>query len=275
MSYGARVDQLARGAHDVIAGFRFLSANRGLWRWVVAPALVTLVLLVAGIWGVVAVADPLVDRVTGALPSWAEDWAGWIVWLIVIAALGIGALLIFVAVVGVVAGPFNEILSEKVEQRLTGRPGPPLRAGAFLRSLLVGLAHGVRRLIVALVGFVVVFAIALVPVIGTIAAAVIGAWLGARASAYDCYDAVLARRDLPYAEKAAYLRRHRQRSFGLGLAVTGLLLVPGVNLIALGVGAVGATLAARELDAGRRTDDVHSASVDRSPGSSPSSTARR
>ena len=37
---------------------------------------------------------------------------------------------------------------------------------------------------------------------------------------------------------------------GIGAAVAGLLLVPGVNLIALGVGTTGATLAALELEAG-------------------------
>jgi CysZ protein len=244
------VQQLARGARDVTAGFRFLSANPGLWRWVIAPALVTLLLLVAAIWGVAALAAPLVDRITGALPSWAEGGTRVIVWIVAIAALGLGAILVFVAVVGVVAGPFNEILSAQVEERLTGRPAPPWRAGAFLRGALVGLAHGLRRLVVAVLGFVVVFAVALVPGVGTIAAAVLGGWLGARSAAYDCYDAVLSRRDLSYAAKTAYVARHRQRTFGLGLAVAGLLLVPGLNLVALGVGAVGATLAAHELEPG-------------------------
>ena len=42
---------------------------------------------------------------------------------------------------------------------------------------------------------------------------------------------------------AAYLARHRGRTLGLGATVAGMLLVPGLNLIALGIGAVGATLA--------------------------------
>ena len=62
-------------------------------------------------------------------------------------------------------------------------------------------------------------------------------------AAYDCYDAVLSRRDLPYEAKTAYLAARRGRTFGLGAAVAGMLLVPVLNLVALGVGAAGATLA--------------------------------
>jgi CysZ protein len=250
---------LARGMTDVGDGFRFLAAHRGLWKWVLAPAVVTLALLAGAIAGAVALAAPVLDR---------AGWGGWILRIVVIAALVVGAVVVFVAVVGVVAGPFNEILSEKVEEKLTGRPGAPFRAGAFARGLVVGLLQGIWRLVVAVAGSLVVFAIALVPVIGTIAATVLGGWLGARATAYDCYDAVLARRDLRSADKTAYLRRHRQRTFGLGLTVTGLLLVPGVNLVALGVGAIGATLAAHELDA--QGPAIHSSSpTNASAGPSP------
>jgi uncharacterized protein involved in cysteine biosynthesis len=60
---------------------------------------------------------------------------------------------------------------------------------------------------------------------------------------------VLARRLLPYHDKFGYRAAHRGRTTGLGAAVTALLLIPGLNLVALGLGAAGATLAAHELDA--------------------------
>lgn len=240
---------LARGAGDVTAGYRFLVAHPRLWGWVAAPAAVTLVLLVAAVWGVAALASPLVDRATDWMPAAIEGWGRGLVWVIVVVALGLGAALAFVSVAGLVAGPFNELLSEAVERQLTGAPGPRFSLAAFVRGVVTGLAHAVRRLLAFLIGAVIVFGIAFVPVVGTIAAAVLGFWLAARAAAYDCYDAVLARRDLGYRAKLDYLGRHRSRTFGLGAAVAGLLLVPGINLVALGLGATGATLAARELDA--------------------------
>ena len=86
-------------------------------------------------------------------------------------------------------------------------------------------------------------ALGFVPVVGSVAAVAVAVWFAASAASYDCYDAVFGRRMMAYRDKIAYLARHRGRTLGLGLAVAGLLLVPGLNLIALGLGAAGATIA--------------------------------
>lgn len=88
-----------------------------------------------------------------------------------------------------------------------------------------------------------VFVVGTVPVIGAAAAVVLAAWFTATAAAYDCYDAVFGRRAMAYRDKMAYLARHRGRTLGLGVAVAGMLLVPGLNLVALGLGAAAATVA--------------------------------
>jgi CysZ protein len=242
------MSELSRGIGDLGRGLRFLGARPALWKWVIAPSLVTLVLLIGAIVLVARLAGSLVAKVTGWLPDSLAGVGGGLLWIVVVAALSFGALLVFVAVAGMVAGPFCELLSEAIEEQVTGQPGPPFSLGAFLRGVVAGLAHGLRRLLAALAGLVVLFAIGLVPVVGTIAALALGGWFTARAAAYDCYDAVLSRRNLPYEGKLAYLARHRGRTLGLGAGVAGLLLIPGVNLLALGVGAAGATLAALELD---------------------------
>jgi len=233
-----------RGTGDLSRGLAAIRACPGAWKWLVAPALVTLLLIAAAIAGIAHVTDPLVRWVTDHLPSFLAGAAGALVEIILVAVLGLGALLIFTAVAGAIAGPFNERLSERIEAHLTGRPVPAFSLPGFLHELSLGIVHGIRRVIVALLGAIVVFAIGLVPVVGTIAALVLGFWFVARGAAYDCYDAVLARRAMAYRDKLAYLERHRARTLGLGATVAALLLVPGVNLVALGLGAAGATVAA-------------------------------
>jgi CysZ protein len=241
------IGEVGRGAGDVGRGFAFLNQHPRLWGWVIAPALVTLLVLAAIVVAVMKLASGLVDRMTSWLPDAIAGVGEWVVWVIVLAALVFGALLLFVSIAGVIAGPFNELLSEAVEEKLTGTPGPKFAIGAFVTSSARGIGHGLRRVIAALLGAVLLFALGFVPVIGTIAALVLGFYFAARGAAYDCYDAVLSRRDVPYAQKIAFLERHRGRTIGLGAVVAGMLFVPGLNLVALGVGAVGATITAREL----------------------------
>jgi CysZ protein len=235
--------ELARGASDVSKGIAVLREHPDLWKWLLAPAAMSLALLVALIALIVHFVDPLVASVVGHLPHVLASLAGTLLAIIVVVLMAAGGLLVFVALAGVVSGPFNEMLSERIEARLRGHAVPPFVLRQFMREASLGVAHGLRRLVVAALATILVFAIGMIPGVGTIAALVLGFWFASRATAYDCYDAVLARRGLAYRAKLAYLADHRSRTFGLGATVTAMLFVPGLNLIALGLGAAGATTA--------------------------------
>jgi CysZ protein len=251
------MDQLARGVRDVQRGLGVLRAHPALWKWIIAPAVVSCVLIAALVIGVLHFVDPVAGWITSHLPSWLAHVASPLLTTVIVIGLSIGVALVFVPLAGMIAGPFNEMLSEHVEAKLTGKPPSPFSLSEFLHGVALSIIHGVRRLIAMLVGIVVVFAVGFVPVIGTIAAVVIAGWLAATATAYDCYDAVLARRFLGYRAKLAYLSRHRQRTVGLGATVAVMLLVPGLNLVALGLGAAGATVAAHAIE--RAPDPPHPA----------------
>jgi CysZ protein len=241
--------QLLRGAGDVGRGFRFLGANRRLWWWVVAPALVSLVVIVAIIWTVLAVAAPLVAFLSGWAPDAFESLLGGVLRLAITAALAVIGFLVYVSLTGLFAGPFCELLSEAVEERVTGRPSPPFSLFALVRGMATGVVHAARRLLVYLFSLLLVFVLGtFVPVIGHAIGAALGGYFAATTAAYDCYDAVFGRRLWRYRQKQEFLRRHRGRTLGLGAAVAGLLLVPFLNLVALGAGSTGATLAALDLD---------------------------
>jgi CysZ protein len=241
--------ELVKGVGDLARGFRFLSANPRLWGWVIAPAIITLLVIAAVIWGVLSVTDPAVTWVAERLPSWLQGWVGGLLRALVIVGLSVGGFLVFVTLAGLVAGPFCELLSEAVEERVTGVAGPGFSLSALVRGLVVGAIHAMRRLFLYLFTIALVFVLgSVIPLVGPALALALGAYFTATSAAYDCFDAVLGRRLWPYRDKIRFLRAHRARTFGLGAGVAGLLLVPVVNLAALGVGAVGATLAVLDLE---------------------------
>ncbi|HEX3766509.1 MAG TPA: EI24 domain-containing protein [Kofleriaceae bacterium] len=235
--------EFATGVRDVGRGLAALRAHPALWKWVVAPAAITLVLLVAAVVGIAHAADPAVGWAAAHLPGPLARIAGGVLTVLIIGGLAIAGLLVFTSVAGAVAGPFNEQLSEHLESALTGRPTAAFSLHAFVRGAAASVVHALRRLLAALAGIVLVFAVGLVPVVGTVAALGVAAWFAGTAAAYDCYDAVFGRRAMSYRDKQVYLARHRGRTLGLGLAVAGLLLVPGLNLLALAIGSAGATVA--------------------------------
>src|SRR5205809_490087 len=114
------MSELGRGAHDLTVGFRFLNAHPRLWGYVIAPAIVTLLVMIGAVVGIVHLVGPVVDWTTDWLPGFLQSAVGALLWVIVVITLGFGALLVFVSIAGMIAGPFNELLSEAIEEQLTG-----------------------------------------------------------------------------------------------------------------------------------------------------------
>jgi len=242
--------QLFRGTGDVARGGGFLLAHPRLLVWVVAPAVITLLVIAGVVWGVLALADPALGWVAAHLPSWLS-WVSGLLRVVVVGGLGVLGYLVFVTVTGLLAGPFCEMLSEAVEEEVTGREAPGFSLSAFARGMVMGIVHAARRLFVYLATVILVFVLgAAIPGVGPAIAVALGAYFASTSAAYDCFDAVLSRRLWSYRRKLDFMRAHRGRTLGVGAATAGLMLVPVVNLFALGVGATGATLAFIDLEPG-------------------------
>ena len=221
---------------------RFVADRPRLWRWLAAPALISLVLLAA----IIALAFDLSASWTAALldfgPSWLMAWLMPVIKVVLLLLFLAAGYFAFFAVATLVSSPFNEILSEHVEAELTGREAPKFSWTVFARDLVLGIAHASRRLLGYLLIVIALLAVGFfVPVVGPLASVIIGAVVTIRSAAYDALDAVWARKGWRYREKMEYLRKYRARTLGLGLAVTLLLVVPIVNALALPLGAVAAT----------------------------------
>ena len=211
-----------------------------------APAVAAAILLILAVTWLWSALRNLIHHV---IPVY---WAGSVLEIIAVLALAFASISICISVAALIAGPFNEMLSESIEEHLTGVPGPRLRLGRFVVDLVVGIAHTLRRVLVYLVvmGALLVLGV-VVPVVGTIVTTVGGAIATARFASYDAYDAIWARRRWRYRAKIEYLRINRWRTLGLGAVVAALLLVPGLNLIGLSIGAAAATLRVVELERAR------------------------
>src|SRR6185503_1169086 len=170
-------------------------------------------------------------------------WADNVLKLIAGIVLTIASVSIFISLAALIAAPFNEELSESIEERETGVPGPRFSILRFLVDLVIGIAHATRRVTVYLLvmGTLLIVGIA-VPVVGTVVATVLGAIATARFASYDAFDAIWARRRWRYRRKTAYLRENRWRTLGMGAIVGVVLVVPGLNVIGLSIGATAATL---------------------------------
>lgn len=181
-------------------------------------------LLGAGLWW-------LVDA---ALAGWRHHGtlAGVAATLVTVLAVW----LLFRAVAIAVTGLFGDEIVHAVERRHypaalgTARPVP------FTRGLAMGLASAGRFVLVNVLLLPAYIVLATTGIGTAVLFFAVNGWLLGR----DLGDMVAARH-LPRGELAGWRQRTRGRRMALGLAGTGLFVVPGVNLVAPVLGAAAAT----------------------------------
>ena len=212
-----------------IAPFRgavYVSRER-LWHFVLVPILLNVALaagsafLAGRYWK-----SELADRAVGS-PALGT--------LLLVVTTALGTVILFLILQPLLGAVFNDILSERVERRVTGLiPKVPL-----LSSVGASLAHGILKLLLYGLAFVAALGAGAVTAgIGSL----VGLALGALFLAYDGFDFPLSRRGATFGAKWRYLALHPAQTIGYGLGATIFYLIPLALIVAPSFTAAGATL---------------------------------
>jgi uncharacterized protein involved in cysteine biosynthesis len=235
--------------------FALLRSERRLWVPAAWPVALTALLLVVGVALGLAAARELAPLVAAQLPRFAADarweWA-WVaparavVWLaeeLLFVAVVLASLVAALVAANVLAAPFHEQLSQRVEQ-LAGSAGRGERGG--VRTALSDAFRAVREELkrtafLAALWLAIVGAGVLVP----------GAQLlvGPALTLATCFflpldhaSYALDRRRLSFAQKRRWLAARPRTTLGFGVAGFASCALPGLNLLALPVLVTAGTL---------------------------------
>ena len=227
--------ELLKGAGYALSGFGQV-LRPGLRRFVIIPVLVNTVLFTVEIVWALSALDSYSEDLVAALPEWLQ-WLRWLLWSIVLLALLLVSFFSFALLASLIAAPFNGMLAEAVEQSMTGQARGS--DASLLAEIFGSLAHEFRKLgYFALRGIVLlIFLIPPLTLIAPLVFAVFGAWM----FALEYLDYPMSNRGLRFAEMRARLAGRRWMSFGFGLAVTALFLVPLLNFLVMPAAVIGAT----------------------------------
>jgi len=215
---------LAGAAYHLWALVMLKRAPR-LWRYVLIPILVNIVVGATVYLGLLLIGMRAIDGVVAGLPGWAAALGGLL--------LATGFVL---ARFGVVLGsPWYAKLSEDLEQLRTGQapPAEPLSAAGIMRDLTRALLFELKKLLLVIAVGLLLLLLNLVPAVGTLLAAFGWIALGATIACLDFLESPLERRRLRFCARLGLIRRSLPASAGFGLVCLGLISIPFVNLLAI------------------------------------------
>jgi CysZ protein len=222
--------------------FAVLASAPRLWRYVVIPILVNVVVAATLYAGLLFGGFRAVDAIVAGLPEWAA-FVSVLLRVLLIVGLLIGAGFVLVRFGVVLGAPWYSQLSAQLETlRFGGLPEAGGGAGAALRDLGRAVAFELKKLLLVLVIGVLLLLLNLIPGAGTILATAGGIALGATIACLDFFDYPLERRLLSFRQKLGMVRRALPASAGFGLVCLALVSIPFVNLLAIPLCVVAGTL---------------------------------
>jgi CysZ protein len=185
--------------------------------------------------------DWMPEQLTSWVPSGvAQGLAHWVSTAtellgsaVVAIALVVVSYIVFVPVVGIVAGPFREAIARQTERLVRGTV---TEQGLSLGAALVELFKLVGFQLLVLTTLIVLSLAA--PALGALPTLVLGVSL----TALDMTDPALGLRGYRLGQKLRFVARHRCLMAGFGLMSFFLFTIPGINLLILPVATIGGAL---------------------------------
>jgi CysZ protein len=236
------VISVVRGAGYLWQGTRLL-ARTGVRGYVLAPLLISAILFTSLLWFGVTEFGAAVDALMPALPEWLQ-WLSWL--LLPLAFMAALALALLLCVLGatLVAAPFTTPLAAAVERHLqdpTSESGTAAPVGSFWADALHAIGDELRKLCYFATRALPLVVLSVVPGINLLAPPLwllFSAWM----LALEYTEIPLARHGMSVVVARRLVAEHRMTSFGFGLGVLGLTLLPGLQLLAIPAAVAGATV---------------------------------
>lgn len=229
----------ANPLYHFLFGVRFFFAGIGLLVHepsLLALAAVPMLLTVVAVFGLAFGAATLMGRWLGG--EWAELRLA-LEALIFLLALFVGYL-IYLPLARIFLAPISELLSRRAWALASNGAVERIEIG-ILRAVWEGVKLVALQAVVTLFAVLIGF---LFPPVGV----PLGIFVTLCVSGVDFLDVPLSLRGLPLRRKLAVLWHHKSVALGFSTAIYLLLLIPIINLIALPVGVIGATVLVSQID---------------------------
>lgn len=228
---------IGRGAGYLAKGFTLIR-SKGIRQYVIMPLTLNILLFGGLIWYGYASFGPMVDKVMSYIPGWLGFLEG-ILWLVIVLFVAIAVFFTFTPVANIVAAPFNAIMAEKIEEKLTGKD---INSGVSLMTIIKdSILSQLGKLVYILLWSAGLLLISLIPVINFISPVlwvVFGSWL----LTLEYMDYPMGNHDLTFKQQKAKIKTRRGLALGFGGSVMAMTSIPVINFIVMPVAVAGATV---------------------------------
>ncbi len=230
------------GFFSVWSALRFVLKNPSLYKYVAIPFIINVIVFSAAIyWGL-----DLFTNLTGQYFSAHGAWYWQILAAVVKLFAGLITLVVvffvFTVVGNLIAAPFNDVLSERTEQLLTGNLIiEPFSLTQIAKDFWRVMFDEVRKISIFILLMLVALLFNFLPGVGSLIYAVLSVVLTLYFLVIEYTGYVFGRKHLCFKDQRKFIAQNRLGALGFSVAVMCMLFIPFVQFLTIPIAVVAAT----------------------------------
>ncbi|MEE3650546.1 MULTISPECIES: sulfate transporter CysZ [unclassified Brenneria] len=239
MPYSKQVAKPRSGVHYFIEGWRLISLP-GIRRFVILPLLVNSLLMGGAFWWLFTRLGDWIPQLMSHVPTWLQ-WLSYLIWPIAVLSVLLVFGYLFSTLANFIAAPFNGLLAEQLEARLTGQSLPDSGMLGMAKDVPRIMKREVQKLAYYLPRALFLLLLYFIPGIGQTVAPVLWFLFSAWMLAIQYCDYPFDNHKVSFPAMRQALRRHKITNMQFGALISLFTLIPFLNLVIMPVAVCGAT----------------------------------
>tara|TARA_R110002073_G_scaffold84233_4_gene200936 strand:- start:2901 stop:3671 length:771 start_codon:yes stop_codon:yes gene_type:complete len=229
-----------QGSRYLLSGFKLIN-QPGVRRFAYIPILINTLLFAGAIWLGINQFDYWMTQLTPTwLPEWLSNALMWILWPLFAVLIVLIVFFTFSILANIVAAPFNGLLAEAVEKRLSNQAPPEQTLWQLIADSPRMIFNELRKLAYLLKWMIPLFILSWIPGLNLIAPLL---WLffSSWTLALDYHDYPMGNHLMGFKQQRELLRTERSLALGFGMTTLGATMIPVINFLIIPVAVAGAT----------------------------------
>lgn len=234
------MQNMVKGARYLVQGFSLIN-QPGIRRFAYLPMLINTLLFSVALWFGLSNFGGWLDALMPTwLPAWLESILTWLIWPLFILLLAIIVFFSFSVIANILAAPFNGILAEMVEKKMTGGSPPDMPWAQLLKDTPKMIFNELRKVAYLLMWVLPLLILSLIPGLNLFAPLL---WLlfSSWTLALDYHDYPMGNHQLAFRQQRELLRQNRGLALGFGGATMLATMIPILNFLVIPAAVAGAT----------------------------------
>ena len=236
------VADFSRGFFAPFRSARILRGNPRLIQYILIPFLINAVVFSIAVYlGLDFFGNTVVEYIPQG-EAWYWSVIYWLVWVVAVLLTAVLVFFSFTVVGNLLASPFNDLLSERTEEVLSGKVSDePFSLSRFLRDAVQTLLMEAKKMWVFVVVMVFILPLNLLPGIGNSIYTLLAVSLTLFFLCFEYLGFVLVRKHQFFREQKSYILARKFLMLGFSCGVMALLAIPFLQLFCIPLAVIGAT----------------------------------